>query len=287
MAPEITALSELLQQQFEAHQLDEGTHSSASRVVSIKKQITVFTLNQGVHNLSLGGSSSSSSSSTTKRNDENVDESIASILVTYIDAAMAMEISSETQEPVDRVLDLSAALAVSYGEIVTDAVVARAVEFSRVLLERVRGQACRLMGFLASHLVTKQEEDWAKESLEDIETAMVDRLSDKSQSVRNQAIRASAHFFDEFQDNENDNTLLETLLWSMWHDPSVANRMAAVDAVPISSRHTLDHIITRVRDVKEKVRIAALDVLRTKVDPVTDLTQDQFAEVVRSSLAVR
>ena len=108
------------------------------------------------------------------------------------------------------------------------------------------------------------------------------RLTDKSQSVRNSAIRACSHFFEA----EGSDDLLEMLLWNLWHDPSVANRVAALDALPIS-KDTVDHIITRVRDVKEKVRLQALEVLRNKVDPLSDLEQEHFAEIVRCGLFVR
>jgi hypothetical protein len=271
----VTGISELLEQQFEAHQQHEGTltHTASARATSIKKQISVFSLNNAVSSLSLTGKGG---------HEETEEEEVALLLVQYVDAAIALEINSEAQESVDRVMDLAAALAVILGENTTRVLISRSLLFSSALLERVRGQACQLMGFLASHL-SDSCEDWARESLSQLLQALEVSLTDKSQSVRNSAIRSTAHCFADLDAAED---LLETLLWSLWHDPSVVNRMAAVQTVPITSE-TVDHIISRVRDVKEKVRVQALEVLRTKVDPITHLSQDQFSEVIRSGLSVR
>ena len=51
--------------------------------------------------------------------------------------------------------------------------------------------------------------------------------------------------------NKNADDLLESMLWSMWYDPSAAIREAAIDSVPITD-DTVAHIITRIRDEKEK-----------------------------------
>jgi hypothetical protein len=268
-------IPELLEQQFEAHQQHEGTpsHTASARAASIKKQIIVFTLNNAVSSLSLAGKGG---------HEEREEKEVSLLLVQYVDAAIALEINIESQEPVDRVMDLASALAVILGENSTRVLISRSLLFSSALLERVRGQACQLMGFLASHLKDSCE-DWAREAFSQLLRALEVSLTDRSQSVRNSAIRSTTHCFADLDVAED---LLETLLWSLWHDPSVANRMAAVQAVPITSE-TVDHIISRVRDVKEKVRVQALEVLRTKVDPISHLSQDQFAEVIRSGLSVR
>jgi hypothetical protein len=266
-------LPEYLEQQFEAHQQDEGAfnHAAAARAASMKKQIHLFALNDGVSKLSL------------ERSDQPEEEAvIASFLLQYVDAAIAVEISNETREPVERVLDLASALGVMLGETSTQAVTARAIEFSTALLERVRAQACQLMGLLALHM-SDREEEWAKECFEALTASILSRLTDKSQSVRNSAIRASKQLLASSDDMDD---LLEIVLWNLWHDPSVVNRVAAVDALPIS-HDTVDHIITRIRDVKEKVRVQALDVLRNKVDPLSDLTSEHLAEIIRCGLSAR
>lgn len=267
--------AEYLQQQFESHQRDEGalSHSAAARASSMKKQISVLALNNSVSKMSLQQGSDASTDG----------EALTSLLLQYVDSSMAVDISSDNKEVVEQVLDLVSALATISSEEATEAVAARAMEYSTVLLERVRGQACLLMGFLAYHL-SAQNEQWMQEWFEALKESIMPRLTDKSQSVRNCAIRASAKFF--FGDDGSSDDLLEMLLWNVWHDPSVVNRVAAVEALPVT-KDTVDHIITRVRDVKEKVRVQALAVLRNRVDPQTDLEHQHFAEIIQSGLSVR
>ncbi len=149
--------------------------------------------------------------------------------------------------------------------------------------------------------------------LEHLQEILLPRLTDKSQVVRQNAIQAIGKLLvsmnpssstssksnkqntdndsDEEEDEEEDETTssraLEGLLWSMWHDPSVANRVEAVQAVPITT-DTIDHIIARIRDVKEKVRVAALDVLRTmKTDPRKVMNEDHYCEIIQRGLTER
>ena len=88
--------------------------------------------------------------------------------------------------------------------------------------------------------------------------------------------------------------LLEAWLWNLWHDPSVSNRVLAVETIPISSESSssrravlVDHLISRLRDVKEKVRVAAVQALHTKVVSLADLSSIQMAEIVKSGLSAR
>ena len=283
---ETQGLVELLQQHFEAYQRQEDalSCSAAGRAAAVHKQITVLTLNESVSRLSLQHNHNAKAKQRRQGGNKDGDDhnALSTLLIQYIDAAIVVEINSELQEPVERVLDLAAALAVTAGESTASAVVEHAVEASSVLLERVRGQACLLIGFLASHL-TGRSEDWANRCIMKLQTSLISRLTDKSQSVRNAAILASSNCFENIDDSEE---LLETLLWNLWHDPSVSNRVAAIQSIPITNE-TVDHIIARVRDVKEKVRMQALEVLRTKVNPITHLTEEQLAEVIRSGLSIR
>lgn len=271
-----TTIAKLLHQQFEAHQHDESTHfhSTMARAASIKKQISMVALQGGVSDLSLGKKTNNPSAG---------DDVLTGILLQYVDAIIAMEVSNDTREPVERAMDLVSALAAISSEGTALAVAVRAIEFSTSLLERVRAQACRLMGFLALHL-SERKEEWAIEWFEALQESITPRLTDKSQSVRNSAIRSTANFFVHSNDTTED--FVEVLLWNLWHDPSVANRVAAVDSVPINAT-TVDHIIARVRDEKEKVRVQALEVLRNKVDPLSHLTPEHYTEVVRCGLSVR
>ena len=268
-------LVDFLQQHFEAHQRNEDglSHSAAERAASMMKQISVLTLNDGVSNLSIQQQGSAATPG---------DTDLTLILLRYVDNAMSVEVTSESRVLVERTLDLVAALAAASSEGTAEAVAARAIEFSTVLLERVRSQACQLMGFMGYHLAG-MEYEWANEWFEALRESIMPRFNDKGQSVRNSAIRASAGFFEGGNDSDD---LLEMLLWSLWHDPSVSNRVAAVGVLPVN-KDTIEHIIARVRDIKEKVRHQALEVLITKVDAISDLSEEHFAEIVRCGLNVR
>jgi hypothetical protein len=270
-------LSELLHKHFEEHQLDEGTlsNSAAARAAAIKKKISVIALNSGVSNLSLEQNASTPC----------IDDTIQFILLQYVDKLMAVNVTSGNRDAVERLMDLVAAFVVTSSKELGEAIVARTIQFSSVLLERVRGQASIMMGYLAMH-ISKKRDEWSKEWFEALNDALLPRLTDKSQVVRNSAIRASALFLNEQCDGMGIEDLLDAILWNLWHDPSVANRVAALESLPVIGR-TVDHIVTRIRDVKEKVRVQAIEVLRNNLDPLSHMTADHFAEVIRSGLSDR
>lgn len=272
-------LSKLLLKHFEEHQLDEDSlsYSSAARVAAIRKKLSVMTLNSEVSSLSLKQRNNS--------NCHDIDDKIQSILLHYVDKIMDADVTNGTQEPIERVMDLVSALVVTCSEEVAEAIVARTIQFSTVLLERVRNQASIFMGYLALHF-SEREEEWALEWFEALKDAIIPRLTDKSQSVRNSAIRAAGKFFLLQNDKVESEDLLEMLLWNLWHDPSVANRAAALEAIPVTQQ-TVDHIVTRIRDVKEKVRIQAIEILRNKVDPCVHMTPHHFSEILRCGLSAR
>ena len=212
-------------------------------------------------------------------------------LVTFVDATVATEATSDLQESVDRVLALIAGLAVAYSPEVTAMVIARAVEFSTVLLERVRGHACVLLGKMVASLKNSSSNDASDDdddkeaNLNQILDTLIPRLQDKSQAVRCHAIKAVGCFFTTLEDVETYEEVLEALLWNLAHDPSVSNRIAAVQNVPVHP-HTLDMLTARVRDVKAKVRSEALEVLRSKA-LVKDMSEGQMVELIRSGLTNR
>jgi hypothetical protein len=266
-------ITELFYQQLDALSDYEEGEGAAARAALMKKQISVWTLADGISGISLEGTSEQ------QQQQQQGEEIMVPILLQYVDALMATEDNVEVAE---QAMDLLSALAVAYGESTSEAVADKAMEYSMVLLERVRTQACKLMGLLALHL-NRSEEDWAEEWFDALKEAVVPRMTDKSQSVRHSAARASAHVFGK---SENSEDLLELVLWGMWHDPSAAIRAAALEAVPISDE-TVPHIVARIRDEKEKVRLQAIDVLKTKVDPMSALSHENFAEIIKSGLSIR
>ena len=272
-------LTEILFKHVEEHQLDEGnlSYSAVARAAAIQKKLSVMTLNSGISDLSLKQGDSS--------NCQGFDEKLSSVLLHLVDKVMETDLSNNSQDPVERIMDLVSALVAIYSEEVAEPIVARTIQFSTVLLERVRAQASNFMGYLALHL-SQRKEEWAMEWFEALKDALLPRMTDKSQSVRNSAIRASGKFFTDPEKLTETEDLLEMLLWNLWHDPSVSNRVAALDALPVT-KETVDHIVTRIRDVKEKVRIQAVEILRNKVDPSLHMTSDHFAEIMRSGLSAR
>lgn len=357
-------LEEYITQQFEAFQLSSngGTSSvsaaadASSKAASIQRHVQILALNHGVTQLTLTGKNADKSGDT-----EGIveDQDLAALLLPflrrYVDAALTMDVvSTEQKEAVSRVFDLVAALACTISvtcqhAAAIDTVLTRAHEFSDVLLERLRSQACALLSVMAvqlggvlrrsNKLLPNLDQRQAFETtiascMDAMETTLLPRLTDKSQSVRQSAIQAAGSLLsasalvtsktttkvietnqknrskamnddsddddqtdsededsgsEEGRDNDaedTENLALNGLIWSMWHDPSVANRVEAIQAVPITP-DTVDHIVARIRDVKEKVRVAALDVLRLKVDPREDMHEEHFCDILQHGLTER
>jgi len=141
------------------------------------------------------------------------------------------------------------------------------------------------------------QDDWRINCLDKAGAILLPRLTDKAQAVRCAAIRACSGFFVNgaglCDKNENESSLLEireaildALLGRMAHDASFTNRCAAIQSVPITE-DTVPYLLERVGDVKEKVRVEALDVMRNRVDVVEDLTEEQRVDVLRFGLTSR
>jgi condensin complex subunit 3 len=137
----------------------------------------------------------------------------------------------------------------------------------------------------------EQELEWRKECIGLIKEILIPRLQDKSQAVRSLAIDTSATLFHEMQHEGvlssafYHQDLVEALLWNMRHDPSFANRSLALKAIPVNPT-TIPDIVERVRDSKLKVRVDALDILRTRVN-VHDLTTVQRVQILQVGLSKR
>lgn len=213
-------------------------------------------------------------------------------LLRCIDAAMATEVSNDSIESISAIFELVAA-AVSFGNPVAKAVLARSLQFTDVVMERVRTNACKILGLCVEVIVSisdnnetlffldhDRDEDWKVKFLEAAKDGLLPRLTDKSQAVRNAAIVACGAFGDDMHDET-----LQSLLWSLNHDPSPANRSAAIASVPCNS-DSIDHLIERARDTKVKVRVDALNALRTKMN-VCDMTADNFCRLIHTGVTDR
>jgi HEAT repeat protein len=111
-----------------------------------------------------------------------------------------------------------------------------------------------------------------------VRNLILPRLTDKAQAVRFAALQACATIAND------DPIITEPILWNLHHDPSWANRCASLHSLPVHE-HTVDHIIRRMRDVKTKVRLAAVAALHQI--SMLDLTADQCAIMVRTGLTDR
>ena len=208
---------------------------------------------------------------------------------------------------------------------VAQALMDRSALLSDVAPDAVRSYVCTFVGFCVHHLcrgmistedgcgtsfllhatnkssddIHDGQDDWRLDCLDKAGSILLPRLTDKAQAVRCAAIRACSAFFfaasaDSPSGNEDENeSLLETreaildgLLGRMAHDPSLANRCAAIQSVPITE-DTVPYLLERVGDVKEKVRVAALEVLRNRVDVIEDMTEEQRVDVLRFGLTSR
>lgn len=257
--------------------------SLEARVSQLKDQLSTLELGEAVENLSLDDS--------TERKSE-LEQQVGTLLVQLIDISIAIDSRSDMQEPLSSVMALIAAFAMSYSTAVADMVISRAIEYSTVLLERIRGHSCILLGTIAYTLAEMQgkkdsgKDEWIEMNLWLVIEALMPRLQDKGQAVRFHAIKAAGNFFSAMEKLEAYEEMLDAMLWSVAHDPSVSNRVMAVQSVPVNSK-TLDVIVARVRDVKPKVRAEALYALSSKSEAVTEMTEQQLVDLIQSGFTSR
>jgi len=285
---------------FEALQEGSVELSLEASVTQLKTKLATLEAQSGLEDLNLHHQQQ-------KGDDEKGDEELSSpfevslgnALLKFLNATTDAEATADLAETVDAFLNLIASLAVSYeSNQVTTMVLTRALEFSESLLERVRAHACVFLGKMVAALkssesknnkkkcVPQTENTTTRDSLKEILDALFPLLQDKNQAVRCHAIKAIGYFFTTSDDIDTYKVALEVLLWSLAHDPSVSNRIAAIHSLPVHTKTTLDYLIARVRDIKAKVRVEALEVLRSKAD-VKDMSESQMMELIRSGLTNR
>jgi hypothetical protein len=159
-------------------------------------------------------------------------------------------------------------------------------------LDTFRSISCQWIGYLVNHILDAQNSNRCS-SGNDIEgnidsinssikyndildaasQALLPRFTDKSQSVRMAAIYAGANFF---QQNgtviTTDPDILQAMIWSLQHDPSPVNRFVSCTVIPINLE-TVDYLISRIRDLKPKIRCAALERLHSAFSPSSSLLE--------------
>jgi hypothetical protein len=286
----LASIQELVIQHFDAHQQqlvqsegEENAEKVQARATLMQRELEKF-LSSNVNNNSLNDVDDDDDDDSNKEEEkEDAIHQVICTLLQCVDHCMAADVSKDSVEIVNGMLHLVACFAAQFhSETTIPALTSRAIQYSSSIMERVRMQACQLLGYCVEY--SSQQEG---ESVEAARKSLIARLTDKSQAVRHAAILASSFLFSF----DTDKVLLESLLWNMAHDPSAANRIAALQSTSIplavdpTTTTTLDAIIDRVRDTKVKVRVQALEILGKKANGL--LTLQQYAQVLRSSLGNR
>ena len=270
------------------HDLNECSMSRQLNALSIKED-------QNKRNDSTGttGRVTSASRSTSSSAELSQQVSAALLRCSYCLLEGPASASSTSSAVVvdDALLDFMVSIAADYDQM--DKLLDLAAQASVASSERVRVMACRWVGSCVKQQQLRMEPP-ATSSRSSTTTAstttttttmttavrnlILPRLTDKAQAVRFAALQACATIAND------DPIITEAILWNLHHDPSWANRCASLHSLPVHE-HTVDHIIRRMRDVKTKVRLAAVAALHQI--SMLDLTADQCAIMVRTGLTDR
>jgi condensin complex subunit 3 len=284
MAP--NDVGKALLRHFDEHQKSSGRRSLSveARVAAIYRDIDDIELQLQVANVTLS-------------NDEDglvkdVDQVLSSTLIHFLDCSLATEVSPDARESVEMIQELAVAVAAQRAQVVRTILQSRLVPLTVVLLERVRSSSCRCIGLAVKYLlkcgsITKGDLD---DLLDTASQALLPRFTDKTQAVRQSAIEAARFFFGKTagrpEGEMDDPDIRQSLQWSLQHDPSVTNRVVALESLPITIQ-TMDVVLTRVRDVKPKVRVAAIKALQKAIPDLHMWEAEQCAELIASGLTHR
>ncbi|KAF9008698.1 nuclear condensing complex subunit [Cyathus striatus] len=158
----------------------------------------------------------------------------------------------------------------------------------------VRYRVLRIVAEMVSHLGEIDEEIYTN-----LRAALLDRVSDKESPVRMHALIALSKLCgaEDSSEVEDGQSVLDTLIDSLAHDPSADVRKAVLLNIPITEI-TLPHILSRTRDVDTTIRkVVYLSVLQsntTQGDPPVVgpshprvLTIAQREQIVRNGLGDR
>lgn len=265
----------ILRPHWEAHQDEEGTPLSVeSRARQIAKDLRQRDLTASMEGMNLDDRGSSTAFS----------QQLAAALVELLDNVMIsiVETENRSKEAVEGLLELTAAVATDDVE-ACGTVLARAVELSETQVDHVRCAAGKTIGWITKYITKQHKVSEYNDILDTASQALLPLFTDKTQPTRLAAIRAGVHFF---QKDATDPEVLQSLLWSCQHDPSVSNRVAAVESVPITLE-TIDFLVQRVRDVKSKVRVASLQALRNKCNDFSILESYHCVTIVQAGYTER
>lgn len=251
----MTAFSEFVIEQLDAYQNIGGDISSYVENIAQKWTECQF------ETLSLNKKN--------KKADDSLPDELVGTLLSACDCAIAASNSNDL-DAVDNIFELASFVAVS--QRCAAPLLQKALAYSSALLEHVRAAACRWIGFLVKALM--KSSDNTNDMMDEASQGLLPRFTDKAQSVRNAAIFAAQFFFSATID---DPDIRQALTWSLQHDPSVTNRFEALRSLPLTPQ-TMDVFVSRVADVKPKVRVLALQRLQQAEPDIW--TADDMATVL-------
>ena len=244
---------------------------------------------------------------------DDVQEDVSSTILHCVEASF-IEVATRSlskqskdedwEESVNRTLELAAVLSSSMKESFTLCTILSRIEYcSKAAIDNVRIKACYFLELCLKALQASFNDKengassdlWKKQCMKQICPILLPRLTDKALNVRMAAIKASKYIFHSSQQSKSiikefvkiqdfSKKLLRDLVQRLNHDSTITCRIEALHSVPICKK-MVRYIIDRIRDVKEKVRITALEIL-SKVD-VRLLTVDQRCTILRSGLTAR
>lgn len=274
------AIARLLRPHWEAHQRDHDVSRKIgpeTRASQIWKELNEHALVNSMDRLQVDDKE--------KKEEGDTIDDISQCLVDFLENAMIslVETNGESREAAESILELLAAVAVSELAVLSS-LLNRTASLLKSPVDSIRAMACYQIGWIVSHIYkqTKTPTDTYTASLDRASQALLPMFTDKMQPVRLAAIVAGSSFFSG---DSTDSDILQAMLWCMQHDPSHANREAALQRSPINLE-TIGYVIHRIRDVKPKVRVAALDALH-RVEDLSLLDAEQCVEIVEAGFTER
>lgn len=203
---------------------------------------------------------------------------VESILRTCLDQCL---VSAKKEASVDRVIKFFCEFLAFKEHVNGDQIFRQGMEHllarSMATDKTVRYRACQVIAGSITAMDGDAELD--EELLDAMISTLSPRLRDKFPNVRMWAVKALARL----QDPENPNCpLTKELMRLMSSDSAAAVRVAATDHILVT-KAILPHLVSRVRDIKPEVRIAALEHIAKDVD-VRHLSVDQRCTIVQYGL---
>lgn len=276
-------LTELLLPHWETHQRNDDSGglpmSVENRARRIVKELHELEVSEGIEHLSL--------KRVKKQSETTLQQQFADCLSGFLNDALVslVKTNGKSLEAVEAVCELTAAVACNCEVALCVTLVNTTVAIARVQLDVMRTVAAKTIGFVAKHAMQQSTIPIAAftDVLDLCSQTLLPLFTDKVQAVRAAAIQAGTHFF---KDDLTDPDILQALTWSMQHDPSFLNRLSAVQSIPVTME-TIDFLIQRVRDIKPKVRVAALNALQVKCHDIKLLEAYHCAMILKAGYTER